>query len=366
MLYYLWVFPWLLFASYIFGNNQSYRMEYVPGIKGAVPRMRPGTAFIIILPIILWAGFRSFWFVDTAAYYSGFLAYPTNLSGTVEYIRGFTKDVGFYVCSAFFKLLIPNVRAYFIAIAMLQGILLMRLYRKYSSDYIISLFLFVASTDIFSYMFNGIRQFVAVTIIIAGTEYFIEKRYVKAILIILVASLFHQSALLFIPFVFIAQGKAWNKKTVLFLLLVIIAVIFVGNFTDFLDSSLQGTQYATVVSDYTGTDDDGTNPIRVLVYSVPAIIAFLNRERIREGADTLINFCVNMSIVTAAFYLLSMVTSGIYLGRLPIYFSLYNYILLPWEIHYIFDDNSSKIVTGTMVAAYLLFYIYQLVAWGYL
>ena len=48
----------------------------------------------------------------------------------------------------------------------------------------------------------------------------------------------HQSALLMIPFIFIVQGKAWNKNTLLFILAVIVVVVSVGKFTNILDSVL--------------------------------------------------------------------------------------------------------------------------------
>lgn len=46
-----------------------------------------------------------------------------------------------------------------------------------------------------------------------------------------------------------------------------------------------------------------------------------------------------MSIVSAGIYLVSMFTSGIYIGRLPIYCSLYSYVLLPWEIKHLFNEK---------------------------
>lgn len=58
-----------------------------------------------------------------------------------------------------------------------------------------------------------------------------------------------------------------------------IAVAFVGQFTELMDSSLSYTQYVNVVSDYKGINDDGTSIIRELIYSVPAIIAVWGRKK---------------------------------------------------------------------------------------
>ena len=205
----------------------------------------------------------------------------------------------------------------------------------------------------------------AVTIIFAATSLMLRKKYVPLFLVILFASLFHQSALLMIPIVLIAQGRAWNTRTLLFIAAAVVAVLFVDRFTVFLDTALEETQYANVVSDYTSWNDDGTNPIRVLVYSVPAILAFIGRKRIMYEDNRLINLCANFSLITAGLYLVSMVTSGIFLGRIPIYTSLYSYILLPWEIESLFTRESRVLMYVAMIAGYLGFYYYQMhITWG--
>lgn len=179
------------------------------------------------------------------------------------------------------------------------------------------------------------------------------------IILILVASTVHQSALLLIPFIFIAQGKAWNKKTIIFIIAIIIIISFVGNFTNILDSMLEETQYKNVVLDWQESQDDGTNIFRVLVYAVPSILSLVGLRYIKEADNPLINLCTNMSIVAVGFYVISMFTSGIFIGRLPIYFSLYSYILLPWEIEHMLDEKSYKIVYALMIIFYLLFYLYS-------
>ena len=67
-----------------------------------------------------------------------------------------------------------------------------------------------------------------------------------------------------------------------------------------------------------------------------------------------------MYIISMGLYLVSMVTSGIFIGRLPIYCSLYGYILLPWEIEHLIKPRSRGMVYIGMIGAYLLFYYYQM------
>lgn len=334
-----------------------YRVEVVNGKR--VRRVKPMFAVLSILPLVIWAGFRGN-VGDTYAYIRGFQEMPSSLSGIGTYMSSITKDYGFYFVSALIKCVVGNRdTVYLIIIAAVQCYLLFRIYRKYSPAYVISFFLFIVSTDYISWIFNGVRQFVAVTITMICFPWIIEKKYIRAVVVILIASLFHQSALLVIPFVFIAQGKAWNKKTLLFILTVIVAVMFADRFTDILDNMLADTQYQNVVSDWESWDDDGTNVLRVLVYSVPTILSLVGLRYVREEDDPVINICTNMSIASAGLYVVSMFTSGIFIGRLPIYFSVYNYILLPWLVKNMFTKRSAEMIYVVMIGAYLFFYYYQ-------
>ena len=300
--------------------NGFYRMETVNGER--VRRVTPFFAVVAVLPLVIWAGYRGY-VGDTAAYIRTFGEMPVSFSGIGNYINSVKKDQGFYFVSAVIKCIIGNRQVlYFIILAAVQCFLLFRIYRKYSSAYVVSFFLFIASTDYISWIFNGMRQFTAVAITVVCFPWILEKRYIRAIIGILIASLFHQSALLLLPFVFIVQGKAWNKKTLLFIFAVIVAVMFADRFTNILDTMLAETQYENVVSDWENWQDNGTSFLRVLVYCVPTILSLIGLKYIRQEDATLINLCTNMSITSAGLYVISMFTSGIFIGRLPIYFSL--------------------------------------------
>ena len=61
---------------------------------------------------------------------------------------------------------------------------------------------------------------------------------------------------------------------------------------------MQETQYANMVSDWNEWGDDGTNALRVLVYSIPTILSFIGLKYIRAEDNPVINFCTNMSIIS--------------------------------------------------------------------
>lgn len=361
---YILIFVWIGFLALVARPLQVKRTVLVEGIEE--DRYIWAFAFIAFLPVILMAGFRDRWFADTTLYVSSYLKMPLSISEIPDYMSEVSKDQGFSLLSCILKLFVKDdFRTYLVIIASIQGLILVSFFRKYSTEYMISVFLFVASTDYLSWMFNGIRQFMAVVIILLSSKYIFNKKYIPAIGIILIASTFHKSALLMIPVIFIVQGQAWNKKTILFIFATLIAIAFIGNFTTLMDSALADTQYSNVVMEYTSWKDNGTNPLRVAVYSIPAVISFIQRKKIVESKSAVINICANMSIVSAGLYVISMFTSGIFLGRLPIYCSLFGYILLPWELKNMVDEKTKIYIYVLMIVLYLAFYFFQLhFVWG--
>lgn len=339
------------------------RVELVNGRQAE--RVAPWFAVMAVLPLVYFASVRGT-VGDTGFYIEEFGKMPAELSGVDAYISGVQKDKGFYYVSALLKCLIGNrVILYLFIVAAIQCYFVFKIFRKYTPAFTTAFFLFIASTDSVSWIFNGMRQFTAVAITLGCFPFILKKKYIPAIIGILAASLLHQSALLVLPFVFIVQGKAWNKKTIFFIVASIIAVLFIDRFTDILDTMLAETQYKNVVSDWESWNDDGTNVLRVLVYSVPALLSLIGIRYVRYEDDPVINICVNMSIVSMGLYVVSMFTSGIFIGRLPIYFSLYGYVLLPWLIRHMFAEKSAKLVQMGMVAAYIVFFYYQMhFAWG--
>lgn len=356
---YVLILLWIGLAAIISKVAGVQRKETVLGVTEY--RYNPIWAFLIFLPVIIWVGMRPIYFADTGTYRRIFLNLPATISGIVPYLETVTKDKGFSIFSIILKTIIgDNVTIYFLIISAIQSFCLIRVYRKYSANYMLSIFLFIVSTDYIAWMFNGMRQFIAVTLLFACVDLIIKKKYVPAVIIILLASTIHGTALLMLPMIFVAQGKACNKLTIIFSTGVLVSILFLGQFTSILANLVQDTQYNDIFTNGIWASDDGTNVLRVLVYFVPTIVALWKLPVIREKNDKIINLCVNMSIISSGIYIVSIFTSGIYIGRLPIYFSLYNYILLPWEVKYLFNGNSRKIVLILMIAMYLFFYYYQM------
>lgn len=354
-----------IFAAGLVLYKMPKKTEFVGGQP--VQRWYWFTALLLVLPYILWAGYRNN-FIDTRTYIQTFNSVPSSVSLIPAYLEVNDKDRGFSVLMIIFKSLgVRTYRSFFMIIAVFQMVCLVYTLRRYSENFWISMFLFVASTDYLSWMQNGIRQFIAVTMIFASFGLMLRRKYVLFTLIVLLASTIHGSALLMLPFAYVMSGPALNRKTLLMIFGVALLVPFIDSLMPMLESVLADTQYDDIMTNDIWTNDDGTNLIRVLVYSMPALVALLGRNYIRDNRDPAVNACINASMITTAMYLVSSVTSGIYIGRIPIYTTLHGYMVLPWLIDQIFEKQSARLIKVLMVVFYLAFHYYQMeIIWGLL
>ena len=361
---YWWYIIWMFVGGGILATVFPRQKVLVMGEKQT--RWSTFAALLLAFPFILAAAGRGN-IGDTTVYRKSFEEAPSTLIGISGYLENVTKDKGFSVLTVLIKSILGNSDViYFFIVAAIQIVIVALIFRKFSEDYWLSMFIFIASTDYFSWVQNGVRQFVAVALIFGAFELMLKKKYIAVILIILLASTMHGSALLMIPIVFIIQGQAWNRKTLLCIVASILVLFFVNQFTNMLEVVLSDTQYTNVVSDWQSWNDDGTNPIRVLVYAVPTILSLIGLRYIKAENDPGINMCVNAGIISTGLGIISMGTSGVFLGRLPIYVSLYSTgILLPWELNHMFTKESARIIKLIAVIMYIIFFYYQMhFTWG--
>ena len=316
-------------------------------------------AVVTFAVIVFFAGARSY-VADTTAYIKMFNDYPLFQNAHDVIFDSSAREPGFRLFSILIKTYISdNYTVWLSIIAVISGICVMVPLYKYSCNFGVSAFLFMASCQ-FTWMFNGMRQFLVAAIIFSCTGLILKNKTLLYIIIVCILSTIHKSAFILIPMYFIAQGEPWNKRTLLFIGFIVLAMLFTSKFTSLLTDVVEQTDYASSVNEFK-TTDDGTSPIRILVESIPIIMAFFYRNKIKDKLTPIIKLSINMSLIASGLYIISKIaSSGILLGRLPIYFSMYNLILLPWLLKNIFEKREKDLVYYIMVICYLMYFYYQI------
>lgn len=317
-------------------------------------------AILIFALPVFFIGMRTN-YIDTKGYMEGYLS----VEPTFEYLKMElidTKSKGWLVYEWLLKIVFKNNATSFLMVtAIIQAGAVLKLFYKHSRDYSFSLLIFFLSCA-FVNMMNGIRQFMAITIILYFSDYLFEKKYIRFLIVIFFAFEFHSSAIIWLPMMFVVQGKPWRLKT-LFVVLGALGIIFaLDSFTDILGDALEGTYYEGYTEQF--SNDDGSNIFHTLIAAVPTLLAFFGKKYLPES-DTETNIMVNISLMGVLISLMANLTSGILIGRLPIYFTIYNFALFPTLFDSIFDKKYRFIIRLAAVVGYSAYaYYYMTHAWG--
>ena len=184
----------------------------------------------------------------------------------------------------------------------------MLVFYNYSVDYSLSIYLFF-TMGIYVSTMNGIRQYIATGIILMGTKYlFTPKRsdFWKLLILILVASLIHDSALIMIPIYFLCRRKAWSAPAFISLSVGVVGLILISMFLPSFLSLLEDTNYSGYADGwFTDGQETGTSIIRVLFNCLPTIFAAIFSKQIRRFGP-IADILINISLVHSAIYIIAL------------------------------------------------------------
>lgn len=344
----IWLLLWIGLVALVAYTAKLKRKETVLGQE--TERYSLLFAIITFLPVFLFVSvgeIRS----DIWLYLSSFDRLSMSINEVFQ--NWWTdKSPGFTLIEVIIKQIFGNNRdAFRIVFALMQSIPLVLIYRKYSEDYVFSIFLFIAMGNYNGWMMNGLRQFVAACIIFAATPLLIKKKIVPTILIILLAMTIHSSAMMMLPIAIVVWFEPWKKGIFISFIVFVVALFVFVNTTDMLSEEIL-------------KNDDGANPIRIFISAIPVVIAFVGRKKIESANNPLINICVNMSVFTMLTYFVATFTNGIGTGRLPIYTGLFNLILIPYLAKNVFDEKISKNIKTFFILLYIAYFGYGIIFGG--
>lgn len=118
-----------------------------------------------------------------------------------------------------------NFFLFIVAIICLAGVYIS--IKQYSQNYFFSIFIYI-TMQFYIFLFSGLRQAIAFSIIWISLKYVIERKLFKFILFVLIASTFHKSAIICLPIYFIATKKITLKYFMFFMWTLIVAFVFKG------------------------------------------------------------------------------------------------------------------------------------------
>lgn len=293
-------------------------------------------------------------------YYRAFIIYSkTSLQ---YFMQNSPYDKGYILFYSFIYKFTTNPQWMIAIHSFIVYALIARFIYKNSDDIVMSTYLFIAFNSWFMYM-TMLRQSLAVVMVLLAIEIFSWKkikksRYVLYILLILLASAFHSSAILMLIYPIFSQIKVNKKNCLIFALEIIIM---------FLSLNYIFTLMANVISftkDYSSAyeNDIGilnfTSLYSIAVGALTLFIAYLflykrKSEFAKNGQNTITNDqLVYLVLIYTAIKILRL-KLGI-VSRFAEYFNPFIWILIPRALENIKRKNTRIVFK---MATYVLFFV---------
>lgn len=222
-----------------------------------------------------------------------------------------------------------------------------------------SLFLFVA-LGYYAIMFNGIRQALAMAICFFSTKYINERKFLKYVIIILLATMCHTTALIMIPMYFLNMIKLDKKTSIVLTALFSSSFVLYNTVLNIVTTYIP--RYAPYANKGTMTYTEagpGTYVIAIF-HIIIAILLILNKEKmIEENKGN--NTYFNLYLFSIIFYTMGFANTVVV--RLAYYFSIYLIVLLIDLFKIMFKEKNDKVYICINLF-FVLYYIIHLISFN--
>lgn len=273
-----------------------------------------------------------------------------NLIGRVfEFGNYNARDIGYEMATKLFGMLIPNFRIYLFAIAIFVCWGLGRFLYKYSENLCLSYVLFQSFLLQF-FLLTGIRQTIAVALTVFwGYELILEKKLGKYIILCLIATTFHSTAIIMIPFYFVCN----YKKDIIgkYFVGIVLSVLFLS-FGSRIFLYLPLGMYSSYADSH-GISSYTFIFMMLIIVVVTGILDKTHYLKVRDKND---RNMVNGTIISEVLIATSAVLDVLF--RLGYYYIFFMLCLLPILLRTL-EEKSAKVVK-IMLYTILVFYVYKM------
>src|SRR5699024_7531939 len=200
--------------------------------------------------------------------------------------------------------------------------------------------------------FNVIRQSLAIVLVAFGINYIIQKKFLKYLIVVILATLFHESAIIFICLYFL-YGIRLNIKNVLYVIIsFIIIFISIDQLINYFVSHSNSLSYlgGSLIL------DKGSGFLFPLINLF--ILLFVSYIKLTNNPNKNFDFYFYIVLIGFLNSLISM-QAGILL-RLNYYFFFLYVIIIPFSIAQIKNKNDRLLLTYIIVTVTLIYFVIRL------
>jgi len=219
---------------------------------------------------------------------------------------------------------------------------------KYSNNILLCYILHI-TIGLFSFTLSGMRQSLAICLTLIAFYYAKENKLIRFIIIVIVASLFHNSAICFLPVYFIVKIKKLNKLQCNLILLAILCTKILSGLLIFIIGFLAPSRFKNLLGNSTGINSKSF----ILFFGIMllCIVVLIYENNYLNELQT--SMFLLGSIATVIF---GIATRIFLLDRLAFYFVPYIIILIVDTINNMKHIPSRRIVMAITILFGILWF----------
>lgn len=309
--------------------------------------------FVLILVLGFFCGLRT-WGNDTVTYLQMYNYGTPVLS---EFFKQehpeFSSGIGFAFVNSLLKTLGFSAQDYLMFYAFATAIPYVLFVRRHSTNLAFGVFLMFA-TGFYTFSLAAIKQCMATGICLMAVNAAIDKKWIRYLLLVGLASLFHPYALVYllVPLMFF---KPWTPRTFVYIAVFVLAGFYldslIGTVLDITD--MMGAEY-----DAESFTQEGVNIFRVLVSFVPLALSIFYRDRLFKKSTRAENLMFNLAMLNALIMFVGIFGTANYFARLANYFLPAQVIVLPWILQKASSQDRGWL-TPVSIVGYTGYFIYE-------
>lgn len=227
---------------------------------------------------------------------------------------------------------------------------------KEKKYYIMTFIVFIYLTTFYSLSLNLLRQSIAISLVVYAYYSYINKNTKKGLILIILASLFHISALVgLLTFLIDYICKKYKKNRILFLILLFcIMITFVLGFEQIL--KILPLKYSYYIgSKYDNSSFSIMSIVKKIIWIIPSML-YLDKIKDKKS-DDYSQFLSYVSILIIDFILYFMSIQLSSAGRLGYYFLYTAYFFIIPKLAYMFKEKGAIVF---MINLLLVFFWYNM------
>ncbi len=272
------------------------------------------------------------------------------LQSALSWFTNDFKDPGYYFTAWAFGQWFPNPQVWIAVISAFYMICVCKVIKRYSVEPCLSFIVFLM-LGFYSFSLTGLRQTIAMGITLLAFSYCTDRKLIRFVITILIASLFHKSSLVFLA-VYPLYSLKFSKWHIFAILIAVVGFIF---FKEQIRSTLFNLLNDSTFDAYMNYEDSNKAYTLTNFFVQGAMLAFTGvyyKKAIKRYPAAILFY--NMTLIGVVTQLFASMVAEVF--RLSMYFSIANIFTIPMAIH-CEEDTKMRQIEYILIMVVLVLYI---------